>query len=501
MLKRKSWIKAGVSAIIALTVLAGCSGGGTPQASQESQSPSATKDTSKAKPDLKVLAFNVGFDPNTDVVASDIEARTGYKVNYTLLPKDKPEEKLNIEIASGVNYDILSLSPTQFNTLVAQGALQPIGDLVEQHGANMKDAISEASWDLGKYNGELYGIPQKNERANIEQTLIVREDILSELGLKMPETLDEFYNTLKTIKEKKPDMIPLTGQGMHVPMIYSGFGLSTAWSEVDGQLLPRIKQPAMVEYITFMKKLYDEGLVDKDWSINKTAQAQEKFIGGKAAMISGNWNDASSMNGAFTTNIPGGKMGYMLPLKGADGQAGVEVSDKLLWVHAIPKSSKNAEEAIKFMDSKLQMDNFTFLTLGEKGVTFNEENGVYSPIMPIFTEQRGNAYFYLNGIHEVEYAEMWLARLRRTPTLFESFNAINKDFDKYAKSNPISFMPPIEEVGKNLPSLLQKENDYFLQVLMNGEKIDGFDKFMKSWDESGGAAVIKAINEWHQAKK
>lgn len=44
---------------------------------------------------------------------------------------------------------------------------------------------------------------------------------------------------------------------------------------------------------------------------------------------------------------------------------------------------------------------------------------------------------------------MWLARLRRTPTLLEAFNAINKDFDKYAKVNPIAFMPPIEAVSKN----------------------------------------------------
>lgn len=121
--------------------------------------------------------------------------------------------------------------------------------------------------------------------------------------------------------------------------------------------------------------------------------------------------------------------------------------------------------------------------------------------MPIFTEKRGSAYFFLNGIREVEYADMWLARLRRTPTLFEAFNAINKDFDKYAKVNPIAFMPPIEAVGKNSPSLTQMENDFFLQVLLSGQKIEDFDKFLAKWDSSGGSDVIKAINDWYSTKK
>ncbi len=500
MLGSHKWKKAGIAAAAAAVLLAGCSGGSQPEASQPGASPSASGEA--GKPDLKVLAFNVGFDPNTEPVAKDIQETTGYNVHYTLLPKDNPEEKLNIEIASGANYDILSLNPTQFNTLVAQGALQPLGELVDKYGANMKEAISEASWELGKYNGELFGIPQKNERPNIEQTMIVRQDVMDELGLSMPETLDEFYETLKTIKQKKPDLIPLTGAGMNVPMVLSAFGLYTGWAEgEDGRLVPRIQRPEMKEYMTFMKKLFDEGLLDKDWPINKSAQSQEKFVGGKAAMISGDWNMASGIHDAFKTNVPEGTMGYMPPLQGPDGSSGVEMADKLIYVHAVPKSSKHAEDAIKFMDLKLEKNNFTFLTLGEKGVTFNEENGVYSPIMPVFTELRGSAYFFLNGIREAEYADMWLARLRRTPTLFEAFNALNKDFDKYAKRNPIAFMPPIEAVGKNLPSLNQKENDYFLQVLLSGEKIENYDKFLSGWDSSGGSDVMKAINEWYETTK
>ncbi|MDF2963626.1 MAG: transporter substrate-binding protein [Paenibacillus sp.] len=499
MNKNKKWFTAAVSAIIAVSMLSGCSSAGQPAPVNKEPGGGSAAQTDKKKPTLKMLAFNVGFDPNKEQLAKEIEERTGYHLEYFLLPKDKPEEKLNIEIASGADYDILTLTPTQFYTLVAQGALQPLDDVVNKYGSNMKKAISPASWELGKYNGKLYGVPQKNERPNIDKTLIVRQDILTELNLKMPETLDELYTVLKTLKEKKPDMIPMTGLNMDLHTIYSAFGLYTDWADVNGKLVKRIKQPQMKEYFTFMKKLYNEGLIDKDWAVNKTAQAQEKFVGGKAVIIPGTWNEASNMSAAFTKNIPNGKMGYMMPLKGSDGKAGVQDEDRLLYVHAIPKTSKKAEDVIKFMDDKLQMDKFTFFTLGEKGVTFNEDKGVYSPIMPVFTERRGNAYWFLNGIHEKEYADMWLARLRRTPALFEAFNAINKDYDKYVKKNPIAFMPPIQEVGKNAQSLAQKEIDYFLKVLLGGESVENFDKFLKDWDSAGGTEMTNAVNTWYAA--
>jgi putative aldouronate transport system substrate-binding protein len=507
MNKNKKTLKVITIWMMVLIMLVGCSSGNNNAGSNAKEESSSSKNQSQenssstqVKPNLKMLGFSIAIDPNTDPVADAIKERTGYDIEFATLPSDNPDEKLNIEIASGTDYDILALNPRQFNTLVTQGALQPIDEIVEQYGVNMKEAISDSSWDLARYNGKLYGVPQKNERANIERTIVVRQDILDELSLSMPTTLDELYTTLKTIKDKKPDMIPLTGNGMDIFMIYSAFGLYTDWAEENGQLVPRYKQERFKEYIQFMKKLYDEGLLDKDWAVNQTTQMQEKFVSGKAAMIQSNWNGASGMNAAFTTNLPNGKMAYMSPLKGANGEYGVQKEDKLLYVHAIPKTSKKAEDAIKFMDAKLEMETFTYVTLGTEGETFTVDNGAYSPIMPIFTELRGNAYWFLNGIQEVEYAEMWLARLRRTPTLFEAFNAINANFDEVAKANPIAFMIPIEEVGKYQSSLSQMATDFFVKVLL-GNPVDDYDKFIQDWDAAGGKEMVDAVNVWYQTTK
>src|SRR5690606_40617446 len=133
-----------------------------------------------------------------------------------------------------------------------------------------------------------------------------------------------------------------------------------------------------------------------------------------------------------------------------NGNAGIQANLRIQYIHAIPKNNaKNAVHSMKYMDIKLETENFTYLTLGEEGTTFNLEDGKYVPIMPIFTEKRGNAYWFLNGIDEYKYPDMWLARLRRDPNLYAAFEALNANYDKYATQNPVAFAPPLDaEIGR-----------------------------------------------------
>ena len=64
------------------------------------------------KPTLKVLGpFIPNVDPNNDPSQKAIEDKTGYSVEYSLLPQDSPDQKLNMELASGADYDIVMMNP------------------------------------------------------------------------------------------------------------------------------------------------------------------------------------------------------------------------------------------------------------------------------------------------------------------------------------------------------------------------------------------------------
>ncbi|NCB36719.1 MAG: extracellular solute-binding protein, partial [Clostridia bacterium] len=415
-------------------------------------------------PTLRMLGFNASFDPNEDINAKEVEKVTGYHVEYSMLPAENAEEKLNVELASGSNYDIIKLTANQYYQLVGRGALMPLDDLLDQYGADLKATVSEESWKTCQYNGKTYALPMRKEyNKDIMDFIIYRKDILDKLGLERPETIAQLYDVLVAVKAAYPDMIPLTGPKSELgsgdsnwvlsPTITSAFGIYNEWQDVDGALVPMIKQPRMKDMLTFMNKLYGEGLIDADWAINTGTIVQEKFSSGNAFAAVSDRNVVMTMTPATKANFPEAEVDYILPLVGENGEQGIRTSDKILYYSCIPATSKNAAHAINFMNAKAKWDNFLYLTLGTEGETFTREANAdapsgytWLPMMPQFAELRTNSYWYLNTIDEKNYPDMWMARVRKSEAMWEPFQKVALEGVQASKPDPIGFMPPQEAV-------------------------------------------------------
>lgn len=499
-----------LAATAVLSTAAGCSGGqsskggGGVAGSGASVSGSNTGD----KPTLKVLGYNAGFDPNKDIMASDIEKATGYHVEYSMLPAENADEKLNIALSSGNSYDIVKLTASQYFELAEQGALLQLDDLIDKDGPNIKNAVHDKSWKAVKYNGKTYALPMRKEYVqDVMEFIIVRQDILDELKIPLPTTLDQFYSALKTIKEKKPGMIPFTGPAADSgtganswrlsPTVSSAFGICTDWQEVNGQLLPMIKNPNMKNELTFMNKLYNEGLIDRDWPVNTNTTVNEKFTSGKAVMAMTDRNVATQTLPLLKKNVPNAKVGYVLPLTGGNGEQGAKVDDKILYYTAIPKSSKHAEDAMKFLNAKQEPKNFQFLTLGTEGKDFKKEDGQYIPIMPAFNQERFWSYWYLNTINETNYPNMWMARVRKSTDMWDIFEKVSLKCKEIAKPDPLGYMPPSQDVAKYTQTLDKMCDDFYLKVIAGAEPVDKLGEFQAQWDSAGGQAMTESVNKWY----
>lgn len=147
------------------------------------------------------------FDPKTEYVAKYIQERTGFNVEYELLPAENADEKLNLLVSSKDNYDLVKLNAAQFYNLASAGALEPIDELLESHGNYIKQSIKQESFGSATIDGKIYGIPETGAGVSIGEELVVRQDWMDELGLATPTTADELYNVLKTIKEKKKSFL------------------------------------------------------------------------------------------------------------------------------------------------------------------------------------------------------------------------------------------------------------------------------------------------------
>ncbi len=454
------------------------------------------------KPTLRFLGQYDRYDFNADPVAKTLEEKTGYKVKYESLPAENPDEKLNLLMTNKEEFDVMKLSAAQYYKLASEGALEPIDTLLEKYGKKLKEVISQTSWDSAKINGKTFGIPEKASMDTIGTQLAFRQDILDELKLQVPKTTDELYTVLKTIKEKK-NMIPLTlhnGESL-ISEISGAFGLTAGWTDKNGTLVSRVEDPAVKDYLAFMNKLYSEGLIDTEMPTNNGSKVIEKFTSGKAAAMRLAWWSAPSVYPALQKNLPNAKVTLTPPLKGKDGKSGAVFSTGIAWYIAIPKASKNKEDAMKWMDIKMKDDVFRSFTIGEENVHFTKKDGAYYPILPKFFDERNNASWYLTGSQEKDYPTYWQARVRKDANLQATFEQIQKESSAVGVRDALAFAPPIPSISKNSIKLNKLETDFYLKVIAGTEKVDSYEKFLQDWKSQGGSDCIKDANEWFKTAK
>jgi putative aldouronate transport system substrate-binding protein len=456
------------------------------------------------KPVLKWVGVYQGIiKAGEDPVEQEIAEASGYTVEYTMLPQTRGDEKLILELASGTEYDIMKIPPAWFNKLVGERAIIPMDDYLEKYGANIKKAIESDSWKLSMYGGVIYGIPQKAERIAIAEGMVIRKDLLDSLGLAMPANQADFYTALKQIKQKHPDIVPLSIASTNgfINTITSAFGLYTDWTDVNGALVHRVHMPKTREYFAFMAQLYREGLLDPDFPINKTVNMTEKFTAGKAAAMMYGYTQAETVRPAVDKAVPGNKLAIVQPLAGSDGSRGAQTSIKLNYISCIPRTSKHPEDAMRFMNTKLDLDTFKYLALGKEGETYRVTNGNYYPVMPIFNQKRNTAYWYLNGVWEREYSDMWLARVRRNADVGNTFDELNLYVDTLSKADVTAFRPPLDSFTKYEQAVNILINDNAINFISGVQRLDQYDAFLKAVDGAGLAEMTAELNAWYKSSK
>ncbi|MDR6553430.1 extracellular solute-binding protein [Paenibacillus qinlingensis] len=504
-------ITAITASLISLSLLTTACGGGA--ANAPATGGQATKAAAGPKPTLKALQIWQKDDYNTYPVAKMLEEKTGYKVQYDMLPQDKPEDKLNLLMSTNEPYDAVTISGTsdskaQWADYAKRGALVDLTPLIEKYGPNIKKMISQETLDAAKVDGKIYAIPTK-ANPNTGGGILIRTDWLEKLNMKMPTTLDELTAVLKAFKEKDPGgigakLLPMSIRGdlPFVDNIVGAFGMANAWNEDGGKLTPRLLDPAFEKYIAFMNNLYKQKLLDNEFVLNKADNVKQKFSSGQVGIIQAAYSDVPTLIDALTKNIPSGKAQFLSVLKGPDGEMGFPGNAGFSAITFVPKSSKNPEDAVKWLNAKLDSDTFKNMAIGEEGKHYSFKDGAYSPILPIFVDERNAANNYLSGIDEKNYLAYWQARVRKDPRLFEAWEILNlKQPSGSRVIDPLGISPYLAAYSKNNLQLNQLTTDYAVKLIAGGDTISTLEATRQKFKASGGEVSYNEVNEWYKQKK
>lgn len=207
----------------------------------------------------------------------------------------KEESTLQVKYASGDDPEILCGPATQqYIDMGKYGDFSEHQEWIERIDPALIPAVTDAK------TGKIYRLPMCRGIIGI----YYNKDVFEELGLDVAQTWDEFIENLKTIKEKKPDMLPLycfDGNYGHQVLNWGFEPIQTNEGALETIKAIAYNDQSVLDFAgenSYIKKyaehfqiLQKEGLIDDEIAITGTqSSASEAFAEGKTAMIlTGTW--------------------------------------------------------------------------------------------------------------------------------------------------------------------------------------------------------------------
>ena len=365
------------------------------------------------------------FDKNTgdafdNPVAMAIMERTNVRIEIQQ-PTGNPEEKLNLMLISGEMPDIVLMDRRSdiVTKYIAAGGLIALNDLIDQYGPDIKsmygDVLNKSRYEDGKnyFLNNWYGVDPDPDRG-----INIRMDLLREMGYgdhaERGEafTQQQFVEILTKFKEQYSgdgSAIPFTLNGEYMETVLSTFkgmyGMKNYY-ETGDQLQLYVRDPRYLDMVNFINQLYLNGLLDREWAVNKEDIFRQKLISGQVLACNGGLpNDANSV---FRNDYgeDTDKQFYMFQVV-ADGTRPGETTfsprSSLGWdAIGITASNKYPEETIKFMNYLASEEGQYLLMWGVEGLHWDFTDGKRTPrpeIIPGFRDDWG-AYSKETGIRK-----------------------------------------------------------------------------------------------------
>ncbi|MDC7125187.1 MAG: extracellular solute-binding protein, partial [Spirochaetales bacterium] len=134
-------------------------------------------------------------------------AKKGVNIRFISTPRNTTDEKLNDLMVSQEAPDLcITYSNSLISNYIKLGGLVDLKPYLDKYGSNLKAYLGDNVLKYGEFKGGQYTIPGKRPNTAAFGTF-VRKDWLDKMGLKEPQTTDEFYNMLVEMKKQNPGKV------------------------------------------------------------------------------------------------------------------------------------------------------------------------------------------------------------------------------------------------------------------------------------------------------
>jgi len=469
-----------LSGIMAVS-MAGCGGGGD----AADDEPKIGTDQTEFEVMSAIGALSSPYDQKE--ILKELQDQAGIKINWTT-KSDDLSEQVNIRIAGddlpdafqGVgfsNYDLTNYG--EDGTFID---LTPY--ITEEYMPNLTKILADHP-DIRKAitmdDGKIYGLPSAEKMGTaaigadqdysiftIPQFSMINKRWLDELGLEMPETLDELHDVLKAFKDNNMAQKDY-GADTTIPMsfgmdqwcwgqniFYAGFGFTNWPNDICNDL--EVQKDGKVNFvsdddnyraaITYFHDWVEEGLIDQEALSDQSDTTYiSKCQQGEVGVAT--WWYIEELMGDYAEDYV-----FLPVLKGPDGDynvtvrtGGVTNSGQL----SITSKCESPINLLKFYDLWYEPENVMQLQYGPKDVFFTgqDANGVWQSISDEEAREKfGKSAGEVKSEYEVAGPKLILSDYYKStfalePRAVERLNDLNDFWMQFVK-DPTTY--PIDAV-------------------------------------------------------
>jgi putative aldouronate transport system substrate-binding protein len=458
-----------------------------------------------ARPSISILApLHFPQQPSKEIMA-EIEKLTGVKLDIRWVPEGVYTDKMNTALTTNSLGKVTFVKFSDYNLVknaIRSDAFWEIGPYLQEF-SNLKQ-LNPAILKQTSVDSKIYGL--YTERPSSRQGVIIRKDWLDNLHLNNPQTLDELYEVMRQFTYNDPDQngkqdtLGLVDRNDLVYGVFktlsSYFGTPNNWKLENHQFVPEFVTAEYKNTMNFMKKLYDEKIINQDFALTSKEVQRDKFINGIAGVFIGSMTDVQRLSIEAQNLNPKAELTLINRIKGPEGYKVWSIPNYnglYLFSKKAIATEDELRQVLEFFDRTMDKDVANIMMYGFEGRHYKLAEGKI--ILPEETsELRVKEVNPLYSLMIADISNKNIMEVAQKEQLTSLADQLSKDNESFLVDDPTVSLSSSTYDEKNV-ELSTIIVDATYNYILGNITAEGFQKEVEKWRASGGNQIIKEYGE------
>lgn len=456
-----------------------------------------------------------------------------YVNEWTTLSDDAYQQKVALTLAMGEMPDVMTVNELQLRQMVKAGLIADLTEAAQTYAGPELISYWQSGNSIGLnsaiFDGKLMAIPNINPGADGIPLLFVRGDWMDKYGLEEPKTLEDIINIVKVFQEKEGAM-GLLAQNSIVNVGNNAYGLDALFAlfgsypemwinDAEGSLAYGSILPETKTALAEIRKLVEDGVIEKNFVVYDGDQCNELATSGKAGIFFAPWwylnwplADMTKADENVYWNV------YACPLDG-NGKYNAHMMAPTTSYAVVRKGYEHPDAVVKTLNLSMMADSRRMPAPMPHDQAY--ESWQMAPVTLLqchYNEKEDKARNVVQALEgKKDPSELIAEEIRwyeRSKYVLENGakKALEDNMaDGYyftmgaypiAKADDEGILNRVyaatysksESMDKKWATLEKLEDETFLQIIAGDKPIDEFDNFVKQWLSLGGADITAELS-------